>query len=534
MRAWVRLFVFIISLFILVPTFYIEYQQASKQQKEHLENVLNTQTYHFEKWSQERSADIETLANIDIVKNHEYEKAKEFFDYFLTQKTDFADLVFINKEGFVQFDTVRPQVYDSLKIDVRNREYFQVAKNKKEGHITDVLISKVTHQPVVIFASPIIGDDQTFNGVVFGSVDLHTIDQFLSGSKVGDIGHTYVVNKDGILLTELMDHPSEAFGDHFTMDPSILKHVRDSVGPSPLLYQDPQGNWVFGAIQPMNQGNWWMISEIRVMDSFLPFLRKIAVLGLCILLGTFVATRFMIYIARQIEQPIQQLLQGVRYMESGDYTYKITESNITASTQEFRELFSAFNRMSDKVKENIYLLEELSTTCQLTNIYNRRYLTEYGDKIFRECVETGRACSCIAVDIDYFKQVNDTYGHGVGDQVLTHVSSILSSCIRSSDIVTRYGGEEFIILSPYTTLQQSLMIAERIREQVEANPFYYGDIRIPITISLGVAEYSINHDANTLPELIQLSDKALYQAKENGRNQTRPYDENGAAYAFSF
>lgn len=180
--------------------------------------------------------------------------------------------------------------------------------------------------------------------------------------------------------------------------------------------------------------------------------------------------------------------------------------------------------MSGKVKENTVLLDGLSTTCQLTNIHNRRYLMEHGERIFNECVEAGNHCSCIAIDIDYFKKVNDTYGHIIGDEVLKHVAKIISDSIRNKDIVTRYGGEEFVILSPNTSMEISAKMAERIRREIAVTPFVKGTTKIYTTVSIGISEYFAYEDISTFACLIDRADKALYVAKESGRNQLKLYD----------
>lgn len=114
----------------------------------------------------ERSKDIHTMTNLDFVKGYQYKESQAYFQEFKKQSV-FTDLVFVNKEGIVQFDTVTEYQQNGVGIDVNNREYFQVAKKTKQQYITDVLISKVTKQPIIAFASPILDEQQQFNGVVF-------------------------------------------------------------------------------------------------------------------------------------------------------------------------------------------------------------------------------------------------------------------------------------------------------------------------------------------------------------------------------
>ncbi len=129
---------------------------------------------------------------------------------------------------------------------------------------------------------------------------------------------------------------------------------------------------------------------------------------------------------------------------------------------------------------------------------------------------------CILLDIDYFKKVNDKYGHLAGDMVLKNISDAIKACCREIDTVSRYGGEEFIILLPGTDLRGSHSLAEKIRVSVESrNNVYEEEIFIPVTVSLGATSFSpedLKRIAN-IDDIIKITDKALYKAKENGRNR---------------
>ncbi len=171
--------------------------------------------------------------------------------------------------------------------------------------------------------------------------------------------------------------------------------------------------------------------------------------------------------------------------------------------------------MKIREKEKIYLitLEGLSTTDQLTGLHNRRYFDNHL-KIESQKVKRYASHLClIIIDIDHFKSINDQYGHQVGDSVLIEFSSLLKNIIRETDILSRWGGEEFIILLPETTLESSLLIAEKIRLAISNHSFQ--DIG-NLTASFGVSE--INPNSITNREAIHAADKALYTAKKQGRN----------------
>lgn len=162
-------------------------------------------------------------------------------------------------------------------------------------------------------------------------------------------------------------------------------------------------------------------------------------------------------------------------------------------------------------------LKKLAYTDPLTQVYNRHYFykssTDLLNAADREKVHT----SLIMLDVDKFKLINDTFGHTIGDKVLVSLSNVLKNTIRESDILCRYGGEEFIILLPNTSKEGAEIIAEKLRSKVESTPNGEKE-NLQITISLGIASVAIGNKL-TIEMLIDNADRALYEAKETGRNK---------------
>lgn len=163
----------------------------------------------------------------------------------------------------------------------------------------------------------------------------------------------------------------------------------------------------------------------------------------------------------------------------------------------------------------IQKLNELSILDPLTGIYNRRHFTVCLDRTVSLAKQLRMPLLLVTLDIDDFKRINDTYGHPCGDKVLRDLTKRISKAIRGSDIFVRIGGEEFSILMPDTDLSKGMEIAERLRILVQEKEFEYNGNKIPITISLGLAQYG----GETVAQMIEKADKALYEAKANGRNQ---------------
>lgn len=166
-------------------------------------------------------------------------------------------------------------------------------------------------------------------------------------------------------------------------------------------------------------------------------------------------------------------------------------------------------------------LSEASNRDGLTGVYNRRYLEQALAKEFARVKRYEGTLSLIMLDIDHFKRVNDERGHLAGDEVIRRTAEFISSCIRESDTLGRYGGEEFAVLLPHTKLDGALVLAERLRKCVAADPIAFGNQSIPVTISIGVAE--LHPDTPNYEQLIQDADTALYKSKEGGRNRVTAF-----------
>ena len=176
-------------------------------------------------------------------------------------------------------------------------------------------------------------------------------------------------------------------------------------------------------------------------------------------------------------------------------------------------------RYSDKLRHSLQLSLEMAITDQLTGLFNRRYMSRHLGTLIDSANTTGKPVSFLILDIDYFKQVNDTHGHDIGDEVLREFASRISANVRGIDLACRYGGEEFVVVMPDTDLNFAYMVAERLRQAVADAPFRITPApgQLSVTISIGVTASEGTRD--TPEALLKRADQALYRAKRDGRNR---------------
>ncbi|MBI2058461.1 MAG: diguanylate cyclase [Nitrospirae bacterium] len=193
------------------------------------------------------------------------------------------------------------------------------------------------------------------------------------------------------------------------------------------------------------------------------------------------------------------------YVEKGDWSERGPELRARVKTHL-------------ELKKSRDQLRELASVDELTRVYNRRHFIEVMEREFSRSVRYQKPISFILLDIDHFKEINDTHGHQVGDMVLKELAGLVQTSLRGSDVVARYGGEEFAIILPETELDGAVAAAEKIRKNVARNPFPGADASLQIKVSLGVANWP-RHKVTHIDQLIRVADDALYIAKESGRDK---------------
>lgn len=513
----------ILSMCLLVLAFMSFFGKVIKEREIHatLQEAIDLQKLYVDKWKSQRLSDIGYLAETQAARSLNTEELGSLFRLFKKSHTEFDAFSFVDKDGkfLLQMDETPAET------SISDRSYFLAARGL-QATVSDVITGRLSGKPMLVFIAPVLGKDGAFAGAVLGTVNVSMLDSIVNEFKFGDNGETFLLNKLGYRLTKLKgEGEDERTREQYTTD--IYERAL-AAAQSREAYLNRSGERVFGAYAWSADGDWLIIGETRVRDVYKPYYRLLAALALScaliLLLTYFAATLF----TRKISRVLAHLLHGTKRIRSGEFGYRIDPSVIRFAPSELKELSDNFNIMSDKLQTTVRLLEESAVVDHLTDVYNRRFLMNEGAKIEEASARAGNSSSILLIDVDYFKKINDTHGHLIGDRVLKHAASLLVACVRRSDVVARYGGEEFVVLATNCPMHCGRELAERIRACFARTPYRDEEREIAITISIGVSQSKPErkYGTNTLEDMIERADKALYRAKNVGRNRVE-CDDSG-------
>jgi diguanylate cyclase (GGDEF)-like protein len=223
----------------------------------------------------------------------------------------------------------------------------------------------------------------------------------------------------------------------------------------------------------------------------------------------------VIVISKDEQEPQERIRMLNSGLIDGFVNSKTSPGEITA----YANVFLQRRALEEELELKNDLLNKLSITDELTKLYNRRYLIETLDQELRKLKRYDYNLSCIMFDIDHYKKINDGLGHAQGDIALENLAVFIKKNIRSTDIACRYGGDEIVILFPFTNYENCYITVERLRKKIEVNNFGNADQPLHFTVSIGLVSLKTKVDLD-VDSLLQLLDKQLYEAKNSGRNKT--------------
>ena len=296
------------------------------------------------------------------------------------------------------------------------------------------------------------------------------------------------------------------------------------------IYSGLQGKEVIATSAMLEVPRWGVVLETSKQEALLPlvaFRRQVLLmaLGLAVL---FLVPALLL--ARALVLPLEQLSRVSRRIRAGKPGLQVK----TRIGGELGEFISTFNSMSVSLEESLEEItaknEELrvmSITDPLTGRYNRRYIEDYLGRELELAIRTQDPLTILMIDLDHFKEYNDTYGHIAGDMALKLLGNILMETVRKTDVVARYGGEEWIICLSHTSSEGGAKIAEKLRKAVEKNVFTLKGQETWITVSIGIA--TAPEDGTDYSAIVEAADTAMYLAKASGRNQIQVFTGLGSS-----
>lgn len=513
LRFWVSLIIVVLGALILISTSITEARYKTRETRQQLKDAIGLQSTFINRWLENHSTQIGLLSHLMSGRTGSKDEISRIFKSFMSEEGEYTAVLYVDAQGKIIMDSQSP---DSSG-DVSDRDYFKEAKAGR-SLITDVLISKNSSRPFLFISSPIMDENNVFNGLVCGVIHIGILEKVMNQFDFGNAGETYLLNRSGQFITV----PLGVEGTPLNLvNTSPIADLAQAGTSSNKAYANYAGERVMGQYGWVKDKEWLVVAEMKHSDIFRALYTDIllmAIIVIAMLLLSFVLT---FKFTEGLLRPIGLLLRGTSTIREGDYDFRIPPNQFASAPEELQQLCENFNRTGKKLKSTIQMLEMTAVVDQLTEVYNRRHILTEGPRLLETCIRAGQPCSVLMLDIDFFKKVNDTFGHLVGDRVIIHAASLLLSCIRSCDMVSRYGGEEFLILLPNAPAEGGVELGNRIRQAFMEQPYREEELEIPLTVSIGVADYrkDYSYGTSTLEDMISRADQALYQAKRMGRNR---------------
>ncbi|MFC5471289.1 ATP-binding protein [Cohnella suwonensis] len=318
-----------------------EYRQTEKNLMDSMRKSGAIQQTAIDGWFAERAAEIRNLAHLQSATMLQKDSFQKDLAFFASNQQEFESISFANQEGIVEFSTI-----NQIGAYFSERTFYEEALKGRE-YISDVLVGKVSNQPNILFSSPVYDEGNHFQGVVFGSVTLRTIDQLMEQFRNGRSGESYLIDRDGYMITE------SRFRDtgkrlEYRIDSEILQRAFEGAGTR-SSYKNYRNKSVFGGYQFVNKGKWIAVSEIEVREVFRSFYIQMLIVSMIIFSVLAFGIMVMLKVSSGIERPVHYLLRGVNRIERGDYDSHIEFDSLSAPVELVR-LCESFNQMARTIK----------------------------------------------------------------------------------------------------------------------------------------------------------------------------------------
>ena len=473
--------IFAISFIVIsIASYNVSKSVLRKNINAQTEEFVYTRAHEIDSWILNLISIVNTFTN--IIKEMPADKyiTPELLKIYENNNT-FSDIYYVSASGkFISAESWTPHA----EYNPSSRPWYTTAIKEKKTSISPVYIDAQTQNLTFSISSPIFNENKTLRGVISADVHLKTFEEKLDKIKLNGMGFATLLDSTGTVLAH---YDKSLIGKNLFEDPkynSIIKEVLDKKDGKLYYNVDSDRLFIFTKINSSG----WIFGIVLIKEEVYSELNVLALKFFII----FVISLFVV------------IFTAKYFTTKLTYFIDVLEDTVELRTAE--------------LQEKITQVEYLSLTDPLTEIANRRKVELTLKSEIDRTRRTAKPLSVIMIDIDHFKQINDTYGHETGDIVLKKFAKTINCSIRITDLVGRIGGEEFLVVCPETDASEAAILAEKLRSTIDSLKFE----TIPgVTASFGCAD--LFHGENSFDPLVSRSDKALYKAKENGRNRVEIY-----------
>jgi diguanylate cyclase (GGDEF)-like protein len=381
-----------------------------------------------------------------------------------------------------------------------------------------------TKQSAMTIAVPINDANGNLLGLVAARLNFQSVEKMMQRLRNRETGQMYLIDTTGKVITTSQGM-SPSLKD--ARLPATVTRAMNEEGNPLFGFTNLQDEGALGSIAFTTQQPWASVAEITNAEAYAQTIRTRKLTMLITLVLLLVVGAAAYFLGASIVRPLKRLTSGASQVSEGNLNVEVQQvggGEIGYLTEIFNSMVSKLRRNQEDlsaVNNTLTItnkeLQQLSTTDALTGLYNRRYMIDTLAKELTRAERSSAPFSILLLDIDHFKQYNDTYGHMAGDELLIKAGMLFVKSIRNADFAARYGGEEFLIFLPGESTKKAMEVAERIRVEVATATADGKNSIEPVTVSIGVATFPGN--GSSVDELIANADAALYEAKERGRNQ---------------
>jgi diguanylate cyclase (GGDEF)-like protein len=405
----------------------------------------------------------------------------------------------------------------------------------------------LTGKPTLFFLQP------AGKNMLVGELRLDAVQSLAGAIHFGKLGHCAITDQFG----NVVHHPNPKWMSsikNLAKWPIVQAGFKGKQGVMTFYSPFIKANMIagFAAVPEFN----WVILTPQPLAELTAEAKKLVNGSLLFgALGLIISVVLAIFLANWITRPINALADGVKRIRENDYSgifsplgriapreIETLRNHSIHMLDSIREAVSERDALNQQLENRVRLatqklrdankrLSEHAHVDELTNLKNRRALQERLSDLNRLGPESYLPMQVMLFDVDQFKQINDSYGHDVGDQILARVAREIERHTRDTDFVVRYGGDEFLVVMPNCTPDNAHQRAEAIRTSIMSSPPVVNGGPIPVTLSVGIADQAAKGGSSDFAEMLKAADKAMYQSKEGGRNRISVTEPNRASSA---